>query len=502
MTRDFFRKHERLTVVALLLIGSVLRLYALGTYPSGLNQDEASAGYEAWALLNYGVDRNGYAWPVLFKSWGSGQNVLHSYLSMPIIRLFGLTAFSLRLVSALIGILTLVVFWLMARRIRGRAFGLVALFVLVFNPWHIGISRWALESNLMPFFLLCGVYFTSLELEREFMLIPAAACFGLSLYAYGTAFFFLPPFLIGAVIWLYTRKAIRLQSLIPAFAVFVVIALPITICQAANIIGAGDMTLWGMSLPKLTETRQHSTSALGNSSALENFKTFFGILTTQSDGLPYNALPRSGLYYIFGLPFAVIGYVAALARRRDYREEVPMLLFFAVPFIAAFFIDPNINRMNMAWLPIIYFSALGIHIAMEKIGDFGFVPIVAILLSFAVFCVEYHGEYVQHPSELFYSGLGEAIEYAQDWDGEVYVTNFVNQPYIFVLFHAKIPPRDYLDTATFYNPGAAFEHVLSFGRYRFAHIPYTERTLFIQHVSETGWSESTARFGNYTVIEE
>ena len=44
------------------------------------------------------------------------------------------------------------------QKIRGTGFGLLALLVLALNPWHIMISRWALESNLLPF-SFCSVFF-------------------------------------------------------------------------------------------------------------------------------------------------------------------------------------------------------------------------------------------------------------------------------------------------------------------------------------------------------
>ena len=45
-------KNERIAVALLLLAGFALRLLLIGSLPYGLNQDEASAGYDAWALLN------------------------------------------------------------------------------------------------------------------------------------------------------------------------------------------------------------------------------------------------------------------------------------------------------------------------------------------------------------------------------------------------------------------------------------------------------------------
>ncbi|MEN3187139.1 MAG: hypothetical protein ABDK92_11055, partial [Atribacterota bacterium] len=88
-----------------------VRFFLLGVIPPGLNQDEASIGYDAWALLHYGIDRNGFHNPVHFVSWGSGQNALYAYLSMPFIRLFGLNVFSVRFLNALIGCLSLFLFY-------------------------------------------------------------------------------------------------------------------------------------------------------------------------------------------------------------------------------------------------------------------------------------------------------------------------------------------------------------------------------------------------------
>ncbi|MBP3736914.1 MAG: hypothetical protein J6I56_07835, partial [Lachnospiraceae bacterium] len=57
---------------ALIAVGAFLRLYLLSVIPLGLNQDEASLGYEAYVLATYGTDRYGYPYPVYPVTWGSG----------------------------------------------------------------------------------------------------------------------------------------------------------------------------------------------------------------------------------------------------------------------------------------------------------------------------------------------------------------------------------------------------------------------------------------------
>lgn len=139
---------------AILLAGCAARLLALGAFPCGLNQDEAFAGYNAWALLHYGVDSSGYHNPVYLTAWGSGMNALESYLMMPFIALLGTGTAVLRLPQALVACLS----YGLGKRAVGRGFALCALAVLATSPWHVMMARWALESNLAPGFLLFGLY--------------------------------------------------------------------------------------------------------------------------------------------------------------------------------------------------------------------------------------------------------------------------------------------------------------------------------------------------------
>lgn len=497
-------RSEWLFVALLIILGAVLRLAALDTLPPGLNQDEASAGYEAWTLLNYGVDRNGVSWPALFISWGSGQNVLYSYLSIPIIAIFGLSVWSVRLLAGVMGTLCLVVFWLLARRLRGPAFGLTALLFLCVNPWHIMASRWALESNLLPTLLLLGIYLTIVSAERPWALIVAALVFGLSLYAYGTAFIFLPFFLIFAVIWLTRRRLVRTWYFIAALALFFAVALPITLCNIINIAGSGQgANLFGLTLPLLTETRQASVTIFGgNVGPIKNFSDFLTLLVTQSDGLIFNAMPGYGLYYFFGLPLAFIGLMASLGSRRDRPNEVPMLLALLACFISAFVIKININRMNMVMLPMMYFASLGLYWIMQRLKNFAALPVCALILCFALSLRAYATEFPQKSSRGFFDGLGESIEYAMELSSEeLYISNYAQQPYIFALFYSQTPPEEFYNTVSYMNPDGAFRWPYGFSGFRFGYGAASGEGLMVLHYSETENVEILATFGDYCVCE-
>src|SRR5437899_7576535 len=182
-----------------LALSTFLRFYQFPSLPAGLQWDEVSAAYESYALLLHGTDRWGNPFPVYFPAWGSGQNVLLSYLNMPFIAVFGLTAFGERFSSALLGLLTIVVFYAFVKRWYGTRTALIAALLLGTNPWHIMASRWSLESNLLPPFLLFGIVCLSSCYTCKYtrLLMPFSLVFlALAFYAYGVSIVIIPTFLV------------------------------------------------------------------------------------------------------------------------------------------------------------------------------------------------------------------------------------------------------------------------------------------------------------------
>lgn len=499
--RGWLIQNEGWIAGALLLLAVTVRLVALTQLPADLNQDEASSGYEAWALLNYGIDRCGNPWPVLFVSWGSGQNVLYSVLDMPFILLFGLNLFSLRLPAALLGVVAVVLFWRLARRCRGIICGLCALCLITINPWHIMASRWALESNIMPVFLLLGLFCTVKAEENIMWLFGAAVSFALALYAYGTAFFFLPIFLVSYV--LLNRRLLREKTFYFAGILFGLLALPIVLCQLINLTGGSSFTLLGMTIPKLTQSRQTAVSVFGTglSGIAENLWDFILLLVTQSDGLDYNALPLSGLYYFFGLPLAVAGLCRSIKERRRHKKEMPLRLALLTACLCACLISININRINMVWLPLLYFQSVGLDWLRRCFAVKGNVILaVGITLCFASFLTSC-GKKMEITSNI--SGLNEAIAFAETaTEEDIYITDDLPAPYIYVLFFRQISPKDFSQTAVYDHPNAAFRNVTRFGRYVFQERNGAECFVLSQgEFSDLAQGEYQwlGEFGNYVV---
>jgi len=90
-----------------LLLAAFLRLFNLANFPTGINADEAAIGYNAYSLIERGKMSMEPLGQFIFKSFGDYKPGLYFYLVLPLVKFFGLNAWSVRLPSALLGIFVL-----------------------------------------------------------------------------------------------------------------------------------------------------------------------------------------------------------------------------------------------------------------------------------------------------------------------------------------------------------------------------------------------------------
>ena len=197
--------------------GTALRFVNLAALPDGLQQDEASIGYEAYCLANFGIDRNGYHWPVYPITWGSGGgSPLMIYCNVLTTKLFGSCVTSIRMVPAFFGSLTLVLFFCLLLRLYGRKTALAGLAILSLTPWHLMLSRWSLDSNTAPFFELIAVsvFLLAAEKKKTSLYAAAAALSALCLYSYGSANIVIPLWLLFSCVYCIRRKRLTPSQLL------------------------------------------------------------------------------------------------------------------------------------------------------------------------------------------------------------------------------------------------------------------------------------------------
>lgn len=508
---NWIKQNKR--VVMLFLVGAAVRVLYAGSIPGGLNQDEASIGYEAYSILHYGIDRNGISLPIHLIAWGSGQNALYAYLSIPFIYLFGLTPLSVRMVSILFGLISMMIFYLIAKQLFKREpAAAAAAFLIVICPWHIMMSRWALESNLFPSLVLLAVFFLFKAFQQPKWLIGFTVSLAASLYAYGTAYFFVPVFALGIVTLLIAAKMFRPRVLLWNSAAFLILAAPIGLFLLINRYQMPAMQFL-FSIPKLTVPRveQVSTAFEGHALSMlaQHFKPFLKMYLTQSDGLLWNAIPKFGYMYPLALPLIGIGIVyGGYQLIKHFKAESAIIaIWFGTALLMTLITDVNINRINIIFYPTVFLAVAGLMWLHKKIKYSFAIAVTAFSIFFVAFCGYYFTSYAKQISPLFFESFGEAVQYASDeTDGRIYVTDEVMMPYIYVLFYERIHPRQFLETVDYVNPGGAFQFVRSFGRYYFEQpqLRPNEDAVYIFSNSDVIPSEESGykikKFKHYTVV--
>ena len=315
--KSFIMKYYKYIIIAVLLIGVLVRSAYYWQYPLGINQDEASVTYDTYADVKYGMDRNGDHNPVYSVAWGSGHSSLYITLSKPFMALFGLNMFTARIVNVLFSCIALFAFYGILKRMLSKKGALLGTFIFAICPWHIMMARWALECNLFPNVFILATYFLVRGFEKQKFYIPSLFVYALSLYAYGTSYLIVPPFLLIMAIYLLVHKKITVKMLLACMGVFIVTAIPIMMFMAVNMLGAPEMDFGFMSVPKLINGRYNTTITVLNGSFTENvaknLMSFFSIVFTQNDKLIYNCIPSFGTIYIFSTPFMVAGVIAFFA---------------------------------------------------------------------------------------------------------------------------------------------------------------------------------------------
>ncbi len=475
----WLKERGTLVLLGILAAGILLRLYRFPAIPPGLNQDEAGAGYEAFSLLLTGRDKWGNVLPVYFPAWGSGQNVLYSYLTIPWVMLLGLNVVSARVVNLLFGILTLPLLYVTTGRLHGRTVALISTLALAILPWHVMISRWGLESNLLPFFLLLGVYTLSRWLMPEsptFLAPLAFVPWALALYTYATAFLIVPIMVVLVLIAWRDRVKSNLSRWLVALGIFALLSFPIAIFLLNNYV-LSTVPAWenvlGFSAPRLPSERF-------NQVALPLWKMLNGNLTFLLNGFQdyqvWNADPNFPPLPTIFFPFLFVG-ASILARKSLAADSRNLFFYWLLACLPLIVLTPlNITRANAFFIPIMVLSTLGFFELRQALASpilrniIGWAVAIWLLAYGALFAYNYFNFYSDRAADAFQSGLGTALQKAQALvspSEKFYMTSEVPIPYNYVLFYLKIPPQEFQTESRYSVDEQGSFVVTQFGRYYF-----------------------------------
>jgi len=455
----------------IMLLACVVRIAGIAGLPGGLNQDEASIGYEAFSILKYGMDRNGISNPIHLLSWGSGQNIAYAWLCMPFIAVMGLSVFSVRLPMALAGCVSVYVFYLLVKEIYDERTALWAGFYFAVFPWHIMKSRWALESNIFPDLVLWAVLLLVYYVKKQkaVYLYTAVAVFAFSVYSYGTAYMFIPMFLAGVWLWMLAAKKINIKHFVRSAVFCFILVLPIMLFVIINITDGQRIEILGFTIPKMYQQRFSVVTVAGeNMQAVfaENLKKLWQLFISQGDGLLWNSMDRYGICYLAFVPLIFSGVAASCMRRKNCSFIIHWWAICAI--VTALVTDINVNRINIIFIPVAYFISVSLaeFSSVHKAVNYAIVGVCVVL--FVSFGRNYTSQWERNIKPSFFASYNKALDYAtEQTDGDIYISTDINQPYMLTLFYTQAPPQQYISTVEKSRAGVAFEQINSFDRFYF-----------------------------------
>lgn len=460
-------------------IALLTRLIFIGKVPGNgaLHGDEAYAGYNAWSLLHYGVDSEGYINPVYFVAWGSGMNALEIYCMIPFVAVFGLNPVGIRMCPAIFGIITVIFFYKLLRDFSSREKAILGLSIIAIIPWHIMISRWGLESNFFPGFLLIAVYFLLKVTEDSRYSMLGMLFYGLTLYAYSADWVIMPFLLISLLVLFWIKGNLKIDRYwIISIIILTIVAMPLLLFILVNYGLVEPISTFFITIPRLTHFRNSDVS-LSVDQVWLNIKAMNRILVRQEDPWVWNCMWATGIYYKVSGPFIVLGIIKTIISAVKEREKLinyVILIWFFYGLVLGLMIDGNINRLNILHIPVIFFITTGISWVCGLVRDrFSVIYkafICALVLVYAAYFIRFETYYNNKYSNIFgarfAAGMKEALEYCQeneDWD-----VCILGISYPEVLVNLNYPTDEYLKTVVWDDPDSSFRPMHSFGdRYYF-----------------------------------
>ena len=496
-TADISAKTAHIILTGIILFAAAVRLIGLGSVPAGLQQDEASLGYDAFAIAKYGVDRNGFAYPIYPITWGcGGGSPLMIYINVLTIKLFGTGVVKLRLLPAILGIATVYIFYLILKEItlsyKKSLFGAA---FLALCPWHIILSRWSLDSNIMPFTLGLSVYLFILGIKTEKTLIYclSAAAYAMCMYSYGSATIVVPIHLILISIYCLRKKVLSVKQLILAVLTFVIVFSPLLVFYAVNYLGLPEIVTDSFSFNKFTASRSDEVFIRFDSSLprelWENIRQLIITLTIgDNDEMLCHFIPGYATLFEFTFPITFLGIFLgkrAFLKCEDTKEnseraidddkKSAMDAVFVTLLIScvllAVGIRADVSRMVMIFLPLVYFLVKGISFIWDRRAACAYAVMAVVVLAAGLFIKDYFTGFNDKTANLFMPGYGEAAKRAYEIAGddtEIYSTyENLSAPFVIALYYTDYNPVKFADTVVYKDETDEFRVAESFGNFKF-----------------------------------
>jgi 4-amino-4-deoxy-L-arabinose transferase-like glycosyltransferase len=506
-------------LLAIVVLGAILRFFRLGVNPPGLYWDEVSLGWNAYSVLKTGMDEHGRFLPIdTFFAFGDYKPPLYIYAVVPSVWLFGLNEFAVRFPSALAGTGLIVVTYFLVKILlrsdlgvrQGRTFSdriaLVSAFLVAISPWSITLSRVGFESNLAVLLNALGVLFFLYAVYRSARWLPVSVLsFALAAYTFNANRVLSPLFLVAFSLVYYKKVVKEWKWWLAGGVLAAVLALP-TVPHLRSSEGKlrwNEVNIFSDLGPILTvnERRERAGNTLlarvwhhryweYGKLFLSHYLDHFDLRYLFVDGDPNPRISVGGVgqLYLIELPFLAMGIVILISQIRPIgqirqigaREKALLFLWALLAAVPAGMARETPHALRSAsTLPVPQIIvAMGGVWFISRIRQIRLIWLIwliglIMILSLVHFQFIYWRYYPKEWAGVWLTAYKPLVQYIKQEEKNfktIYVTPDLGRPYIYFLFYGDYSPENYIQEAKAggrTGDAFGFFNVQSFGKYRF-----------------------------------
>jgi len=434
------------------IFGGLFRFYQLDKFPISPNWDEVSHGYNAYSILQTGRDEWGTRFPMIFKAFGDFKLPLYIYLTIIPVKIFGLSVFSLRFISALAGVLAIPAIYLLSRNLlKSKQFALIISFLLSISTYHIFQSRPALEANLSFTLIIAGFALLTTANTRKFWYLIGGLLLALSLHTYNSARVFVPLMYLSFLITIPKDKRLeQLKSSLPPLLLGLAIVIfqifdgsalarfqKLAILDENTIFQIGQNRITSQFPPPISKLIYNRPVYLVTRVATNYLSIFSKAFLFQSKNFQAQfAIPDFPLFPVIFLPFLVTGLFVS--------DKFILSWLFLSPLAASLTnASTQALRPNLIIPAIIIITVYGLKRYKKLHLPFLILLTALSLVSLSSFLYTYTHDYTTKFASSWQYGYKDAFEYLKGLDNsqKIFMTKRLAEPHIFYAFYNQLDPR-------------------------------------------------------------
>ena len=316
---------------AALAVGVLVRLVKLSSLPAGISAEEALVGVQAKSLWQTGGFLFGQGMTTQLAQWeGETTGPLLAALTAPLVGLFGMNPWTVRLPLALLSCAAMPAAYGLGEAVSGRRVARWMLILYAVCPIFVLEARLTCGSCAALYLLPIALCLLARGISRPVELYIGMVVLALTAYAQNM-YFFIAPALIAACGAIAAVSGQKKRHALLAAALGLLLCVPAVLTAYVNLTDAAGMTLLGMiRIPKLEEfekaylTEKLARGTLGQT-VLDKFWTVLtgGVFQVlRHENIDSGLFTPNGMLALFtvSLPLMTLGALALLARLMDGRR--------------------------------------------------------------------------------------------------------------------------------------------------------------------------------------